>query len=139
MGTLPYNRLILQKMWTFIPRLPRQHDWENRTFKWILYSVKELIETMNTTKKESRFNKEYRGQVMIQDVKSSDEIRLHGTTSYWINDDLVIQFNNVRELELILEKYQLAGYPISRIQKIYLYDHGYFLQEKIEPKKMSLL
>jgi hypothetical protein len=126
-------------MWTFIPRLPRQHDWENRTFKWILYSVKELIETMNTTKKESRFNKEYRGQVMIQDVKSSDEIRLHGTTSYWINDDLVIQFNNVRELELILEKYQLAGYPISRIQKIYLYDHGYFLQEKIEPKKMSLL
>jgi hypothetical protein len=126
-------------MWIFVPRLPRQYDWENRTFKWILYSVKDLIETMNAKKNENKYTCEYRGQVMIQDVKSSDEIRLHGTTSYWINNDLVIQFNNVRELELILEKYQLAGYPISRIQKIYLYDHGYFLQEKIEPKKLSLL
>jgi hypothetical protein len=126
-------------MWTFIPRLPRQLDWENRTFKWISYSVKDLIETMNTKKNESVYNRDYRGQVIVKDAKTSDEIVIPGSSGYFLEDELVFYFNNTRELNMILEKYQLAGHPISRIEKIYIYEHGYFLQEKIEPKKMSLL
>ena len=126
-------------MWTFVPRLPRHYDWDNRTFKWILYSVKELIETMNTTKKESGFNSNYRGQVIVKNVKSSDEITISGSKGYFVDDELFFQFNNTRELDMILEKYKLAGYPISRIEKIYIYEHGYFLQQKIESKKLSLI
>ena len=98
-------------MWTFVPRLPRQIDWETRRFKWTIYSIKQLIEDMNSNKTQGRHLIEYRGQLIIKDAKTSDEITISGSNSYFIDDELIFPFNN----------------------------HGYFLQQKIEAKKLSLL
>ena len=107
-------------MWHFSPRLATSIAWKQSLFKREVLTLQEVITQI--TQHKSRLT----GEFIINDVSDKKEISLD-TPTYFDGSTLTIPFYSGYELNEIYKKYKILGFPDHRVNKIYIYQHGYFV------------
>jgi hypothetical protein len=107
-------------MWQFIPRLPTPVAWSQRLFKRDVNTIQEVIGLI--TQNKTRLA----GEFIIDNVSNKTEISLDVQT-YFDGSSLTVPFGSAFELNEIYKKYKVLGFPDHRVNKIYIYQHGYFV------------
>jgi hypothetical protein len=104
-------------MWTFIPLLPTEEAWRNRTFKATTHAFEIVLD-------ELKARKDLRGQLILNLISKQDILKNYVYSIY--ESHIYIDFNSYTELETIFNSLKKANLT-SNIHKLYLYNLGYFV------------